>query len=112
MPWEVPSDLNVEEESPEALFGRWCILVDLCGEFQGAAGVCTGAALLVPALLVSGVYFDWFAEDRRVLALVGAAVLFVVLATLAVHSWLWFIWIRRRERRVFGLMHPEVSQKL
>ena len=104
MAWEIPSDIDVDRETAEHLGGRYTILSDLCSEHQGAVGGCALLAVVVPGLLLAGVIFGWISDQRELRAILGAAVLFIVFATLSVHSWIWLRWLRRRERLVHALI--------
>ena len=99
------SDLDVEEESLEALGGRWSILLDLYIEFQGAVGAYALFAVLLPGLIVASVFFGWgWGASKPGLMLLVALISFTVLVTISLYSWIWYRCVRRRYRRVKELM--------
>jgi hypothetical protein len=104
-PGEVASDLDIEEENHDNLAGRWSILVDLYVEFQGECGAYLIMALLIPGLLVASVFFEW--TQRPELTITIAAVIFIVCITVSLHAYLWFRWVKKRERQAFALMQKE-----
>jgi hypothetical protein len=60
--------------------------------------------------MVAGVLFGWFDEPRKAWTLIAAAVLFVVFATMSVHSWTWLRWLQKRERLVRLLIEERVKR--
>lgn len=52
IPTEVLSDLDIDEIDRAELTGRWSVLVDLVGEFQGAYGAYFVLGLLVPGMFI------------------------------------------------------------
>lgn len=109
-PGEVPSDFEIEEESHDRLAGRWTILVDLYSEFQGECGAYLFLAFLIPGLLVASVFFEW--TQRPLLTLAIAAVVFIICITVSLHAYIWFRWVKKRERNAFGLMQIKSQGEL
>jgi hypothetical protein len=102
-PGEVSSDLDIEEENHDHLAGRWTILVDLYSELQGECGAYLILAFLIPGLLVVSVFFKW--TERPLLAIAIAAVVFIICITVSLHAYIWFRWVKKRQRKAFDLMH-------
>lgn len=95
----VPSDLEIAEASSDELGYGWSLLIDLRGEFQGSALAFSGLAFIVPILCVLSVVFEWVDRSELVQLGIGGAATVACIAV-AVHSWIWFFWCRRRLRAV------------
>ena len=102
LPGEVPSDLDVEDENHDSLVGRWTILVDLQAEFGGAFRAYLLFAFLIPGLLFASAYFGW--TDRPSITLAAAFVVFVVLLTVSLYSFVWYRWAKKRQAKTYQLM--------
>ena len=104
------SDLDIEEESHDRLAGRWTILVDLYSEFQGECGAYFFLAFLIPGLLVASVFFEWM--PRPGLTLTIAAVVFFACITVSLHAYIWYRWVKKRERKTYDLMQKKDQGEL
>ena len=105
----VPSDMDVDTASFTELAGRRAMLLDLYGEFQGEAGAYAFFAVLLPALSMASIYFNWD-EGYPATTVIIALAMFVGLGAVSLHSLVWFLWVRRRLRRVEKLMNtPEAD---
>ena len=109
-PGEVPSDLDIEEENHDRLAGRWTILVDLYSKFQGECGAYLFFAFLIPGLLVVSVFFEWTKRPELTLAI--AAVVFIVCITVSLRAYIWFRWVKKRERNAYTLMQKKGQGEL
>ena len=104
IPTEVPSDLDVREVSREELSGRWTILVDISSDFQGAAGAYAVVGFVFPSILIASVIFGWTDHNHAFWWLLLAAAIFIGCLAISLYSLVWYIWARKRERLIYGLL--------
>lgn len=101
-PGEVPSDIDLTKENADQLAGRWAILVDLTGHFQGSYLVYLTLAIVIPTVAVIGLAWGWF-EDQ-VFTLVITITAFVALIALSIQSFALYRWTKKRSDLAFKLM--------
>jgi hypothetical protein len=95
----VPSDLDIEDSSPEQLsYGR-SLLVDLEEEFKSTAWLSGIAAIVIPIAASAALAFDWV-DREPIVHLVIAAALAVGALAISLFSFVWLHWVRRRQKAV------------
>ena len=95
----VPSDFDISEMSSSELNYGWSLLIDLRGEFEGSTLVFSVFAILAPLITILSILFEWGDRGPELKLFIGAA-LTIACLTVAIHSWIWFFWFRKRLRMV------------
>ncbi|RAK29156.1 hypothetical protein C7374_105207 [Falsochrobactrum ovis] len=96
IPTEVPSDTDVNDICRDELIGRYHILGDLLGEFDGAAFAYLLFSAIIPIFIFVCYITGVINQEINLFGSIIVYTIIVSLLSISIYSFIWRRWINRR----------------